>query len=239
VSTSNKEGTRLKSVNLKVRAGEICGIAGVAGNGQRELTRVVTGLLPVKSGMVSVWGRSFRGQGIRDFIAAGVSHIPEDRLDEGLAPGLSVIDNCMLKNYKKFPISKWMVINSSAARNQAETLVNSLKIKAEDLEAPVGLLSGGNLQRLLIAREVMLHQPKLLVAVHPTRGLDIAGVQLVHSILFDLSSKGTAVLLISEDLDELMEVCDTVAVMFNGELSGQRARKGLTREEIGIKMGGA
>ncbi len=228
----------LENINLCLNEGEICGIAGVSGNGQRELAEVVSGLRFCDKGEIIVGQKVMTNQCTRKFIQAGVSHIPEDRLGTGLAAGLSIIENGILKEYKSKPISVHGLINYKVAKKYTEEIIEQYKVKAENLNRPISALSGGNLQRMIIGREIN-GDPKILVAAQPTRGIDIAGVKMVHSMIFDQKAKGVAVLFISEDLDEIMEVCDTLAVMYQGHLSQKVRPSETTIEEIGLRMGGA
>lgn len=239
VCTQPDEGAvRLENIDFCLKRGEICGIAGVSGNGQRELAEVVSGLRPCCQGEVTIGQQVMTNHNTKGFIQAGVSHIPEDRLGTGLAPGLSVIENGILKEYKNKKISGKFLINYKNAKKYTEDIIKQYKIKADNLHRPISALSGGNLQRIIIGREIK-NTPIVLVAAQPTRGLDIAGVKMVHSIIYEQKTKGVAVLFISEDLDEVMEICDTLAVMYQGHLSAKCCPHETTIEEIGLRMGGA
>lgn len=227
----------VKKVSLEVRAGEILGIAGVAGNGQRELSEALTGLRPVSGGRILVDGVELTHKSPRDFIEARVSSIPEDRLGTGLVPGLNVYDNAILKDYWKPPIGKGFLLNHRAIQEKAEIMVDQFHIQVSDLQYPVRMLSGGNLQRLLLAREIMSH-PRLVIASYPVRGLDIMATEAVYRMLLDLCNEGTAVLLISEDMDELITLADRIAVIYNGEIVGVVSIEDANIEDLGAMMVG-
>jgi ABC-type uncharacterized transport system ATPase subunit len=227
----------VKNVSMDVHAGEILGIAGVAGNGQRELTEALTGLRPVSGGKILVDDVELTHKSTRDFIDARVSSIPEDRLGTGLVPGLDVYDNAILKDYRKPPVGKGILLNHRAVREKAEKMVDQFHVQVSDLQYPVRMLSGGNLQRLLLAREIMSH-PRLVIASYPARGLDISATEAVYRMLLDLCNEGTAVLLISEDLDELITLADRIAVIYNGEIVGVVPIEDADIEDLGTMMVG-
>ncbi len=227
----------LKNLSLEVHAGEILGIAGIAGNGQRELAEAITGLRPVAGGRIIVGGQDLTNQPAYRFIEAGVSSVPEDRLGTGLVPNLDLYDNVILKDYRKPPIRRGPFLNHRVAGEKASRLVSKFNIQVSDLSYPVRMLSGGNLQRLLLAREISL-QPKLFVASYPVRGLDIGATEAVYRLLIELSNAGTAILLMSEDLDELLTLSDRIAVLFRGEIMGVVSAGDAEIEELGLMMVG-
>lgn len=228
----------LKDFTLKLSGGEILGVAGVTGNGQRELAEVVTGLRPAVSGRILVGGRDVTNLGPRAFIAAGVAHIPEDRLHTGLAAGLSAVDNLILKEYRSPGLSRGLFLNRKDARRRAAQLVADFDVRLASIDAPVRLLSGGNLQRLLLAREIS-SRPRVIVAAYPARGLDIAATESVYSILEEQRNRGAAILLISEDLDEIFRLSDRIAVLFNGRLAGPVLQaSAASHEQVGLLMTG-
>ncbi len=217
----------LRGVSLQVRAGEIVGLAGVAGNGQSELAEVITALRPATGGRVLLYDRPVVGQGsratpgqVRWMIDAGVSHIPEDRTHVGTAPNLSVTDNLIMKSYHKPPIARGLAIDGDRARLAAERLKQAFDIMVPTVETPVRLLSGGNLQRLILAREID-SAPKLMIAMQPTRGLDVGAIEGVHRLLLEQRGAGAAILLVSEELEELVDLSDRIYVLFNGEVMGE------------------
>jgi ABC-type uncharacterized transport system ATPase subunit len=222
---------------LGVRQGEIMGVAGVAGNGQRELAEVVTGLRAAAAGRVVLDGHDITGLDPRGRFARGIAYIPEDRLDEGLIGAFSLVENAVLRDYAQPPISRGPFLSRRAARAKAAAVVNRFQVRTYDLDAPVRHLSGGNQQRLLVGRETWA-SPRLLVAMHPTRGLDIDATAAVHRILLDLRGAGAGILLISESLEELFATSDRIAVLHRGRIVGERPAASATREEIGFLMAG-
>ena len=227
----------LDGVHLSVRAGEIVGIAGVAGNGQRELAETVTGLRPIVGGEVRVGDRVINGCSPQQVIALGVAHIPEDRSGTGLIPSLDLSDNLILKDYRRVPLARGAFLNGRAIKEFAERLLREYNVSAPGPETKARLLSGGNQQKLLIARELS-GEPRLVVAVHPTRGVDIGATEAIHQLLLDQRDRGAAILLISEDLDELLALADRVAVLYSGRVMGTVASDGADREQIGLMMAG-
>jgi simple sugar transport system ATP-binding protein len=227
----------VRGASLSVRSGEIVAIAGVSGNGQRELAEAVAGVRPPAKGLVRVEGRSVQAGDPRSAIAAGVAYIPEDRLGTGVAPRLSIASNLVLKSYRRPPVSRGPLLRLRAIRDRAVRLIRAHRIAAPGPDAQARLLSGGNLQKVVLAREFD-GQPRLVVAAAPTRGLDVGAIESVHSYLLEASALGVAVLLISEDLDEILELADRIAVMYEGEVTGEFAAGDADVEEIGLLMAG-
>ena len=220
VHAENDKGLpALKGVTLQVRAGEILGLAGVAGNGQRELAQVISGLRQCTSGRVMLNGEQISNQPARLAIERGVAYIPEDRTHVGSSPNLSVTDNVIMKSYRKPPIARGMAIDSDAATRYAEELKESYNIDVPTIETPVRLLSGGNLQRVILAREIS-GQPSALIAVQPTRGLDVGAIEGVQRLILAQREDGEAILLVSEELEELLALSDRIAVIYEGEIMG-------------------
>lgn len=228
----------LKEVSFTIRGGEILGVAGVAGNGQRELAEVITGLRKVTSGSVCVRSRDVTNCSPRRIIAEDVSHIPEDRLGMGLIPNLKVSDNVILKGYRRAPLSRGPFLERTAIGRFARRLIQTFDIATPSTETPVKLLSGGNLQKTLLAREISVG-PSLMVAVHPTRGLDVGATETVRNLLLEQRAAGAAILLISEDLDEVLVLSDRIAVMYESEIVGIIPADEARIEEIGLMMAGA
>lgn len=235
---SDKGRPALQGVCLQIRSGEILGIAGVAGNGQKELAEVITGLRRATAGKVLIDGKDMTNRSPGDIIGAGVGHIPEDRLGMGLVPTLDVADNVILKEYRNPPIARGPFLDTRRMVERGRQLVAEFDVKVPRMEAPVKLLSGGNLQRLLLAREISC-KPKLIVAVLPTRGLDIGATEAVHRLLLEQRAAGRAVLLVSEDLDEVLGLSDRVAVIYEGRIMGVVSSDAAGVEEIGLMMAGA
>jgi ABC-type uncharacterized transport system ATPase subunit len=225
----------LRGVSLQVCAGEILGIAGVAGNGQRELAEVITGLRPCTAGRVMIHGQEASSASASLAIRQGVAHIPEDRTGMGSAPNLSLTDNLIMKSYSQPPVARGWIINHPVARRRANHLKDEYEIVAPSVDTPARLLSGGNLQRLILAREISA-QPRLLVAVQPTRGLDVGAIEGVQRLLLAQREAGAAILLISEELDELFSLSDRVAVIYEGEIVGELVEE--DREAVGLMMTG-
>ena len=236
----DKGPAALTGVDLTVRGGEVLGIAGVAGNGQRELAEVITGLRRASSGSVRVAGADLTNRAPAAIAAAGVAHIPEDRIATGLVPGMDVAANAILRDYAKSPLAKGPFIVQRAVAAFANRLIAGYDVKTPSRRAKVGILSGGNQQKLLIARELD-SRPRVVVAVHPSRGVDVGATEAIHAHLDEQRRHGAAVLLISEDLDELLALSDRIAVLFGGRVIGtpvavDQARTGV--ERIGLMMAG-
>ncbi len=225
----------LRGVSLEVCAGEIVGLAGVAGNGQRELAEVITGLRAPTSGQVKIHGREADSGSARAAIAQGVAHVPEDRVSVGSAPNLSLTDNLIMKRYWRPPVGRGWVVDQAAAEGLANDLKREYEITAPSVDTPARLLSGGNLQRLILAREISA-EPKLMVAVQPTRGLDVGAIESVQRLLLAQREAGAAILLISEELDELFSLSDRVIVIYEGQIVGELFDE--DRETIGLMMTG-
>ena len=234
----------LRGASLEVRAGEIVGLAGVAGNGQTELAQVITGLRAPTAGSVRIHDELLVASGgpagqdtkaARQAIDAGVAHVPEDRTGVGSAPNLSITDNLIMKAYREEPIGHGWSIDAGAARHRAEGLRGEYQILVPTVEQPARLLSGGNLQRMILAREIS-RRPPLLIAVQPTRGLDVGAIEGVQRLLLEQRAAGSAILLISEELEELMSLSDRVYVLYGGEIMGEV--RDADAETLGMMMTG-
>ncbi len=210
----------LRGVSLNVRHGEIVGLAGVAGNGQRELSQVISGLRQASTGQVVLNGDVVSNHTALYSIQRGMAYVPEDRTHVGSAPNLSVTDNVIMKCYRRAPISHGGLIDMPQATRFAKQLKEEYDIIAPTVETPVRLLSGGNLQRVILAREIS-GQPSLLVAVQPTRGLDVGAIEGVQRLLLTQREAGSAVLLISEELEELFSLSDRIFVIYEGRIMGE------------------
>jgi simple sugar transport system ATP-binding protein len=238
VSTLGDRGNpALRSVSLQARRGEIVGVAGVAGNGQRELAEVIAGVRPVSGGRIRLDRAEVATRGPRERWRRGLAYIPENRLGEGLVPDFSLTENAVLRDYQTPPVAHGAFLRRQAARAKAAAIRERLQVRAASLDTPARHLSGGNQQRLLVGRETWT-QPRVLVAAQPTRGLDIDATAAVHRILLDLRASGVAIILISESLDELLALCDRLVVMHRGAIVGERRAAEATREEIGLLMAG-
>jgi simple sugar transport system ATP-binding protein len=233
---NDRELPALHDVSLEVRAGEVVGIAGVAGNGQTELAEVITGLRHC-TGSIRVNGTEVANRPPRASIASGVAHVPEDRHGTGSAPNLSLTDNLVMKSYRSEPISRGWLLDRLSARDRATDLTTAYEVSAPSVDTEARLLSGGNLQRLIFAREIS-SGPNLMVAVQPSRGLDVGAVATVHRLLLERRSAGAAVLLISEDLDEILAIADRVAVIYEGRITGVVDAATADIGELGLLMTG-
>ena len=237
VSTTNDRGlVALRDVSLDVRAGEIVGIAAVAGNGQSELAEVVTGLRPC-SGEILVSGQPMANRSAATVIRKGVAHVPEDRTSVGSAPNLSLTDNLIMKRYRDAPVARGWLLDDASARTLATGLRDTYRIAVPTVDTEVRLLSGGNLQRAILAREIET-KPGLLIAVQPTRGLDVGAIESVHRLLIDMRTNGTAILMISEELDEILALADRVEVMYEGRFVGSFPASEAEIGRIGLLMTG-
>jgi simple sugar transport system ATP-binding protein len=236
--TENDRGLpALRDVTLQVCAGEILGIAGVAGNGQRELAEVLTGLRKATGGRM-VFGDIVLGLSTKWLeIGKRLAHIPEDRAVFGSIPGLSVAENFILKNFNRPPIALGLAIDAKAVHKNAVHLVDEYQISTPTVATPARMLSGGNLQKMILARETS-GEPSLMIAVHPTRGLDVGATEAVHKLLIGQRDAGAAILLISEDLDELLSLSDRLAVMYEGQIVGEMPTQGANIQTIGLMMAG-
>ncbi|HSR47260.1 MAG TPA: ABC transporter ATP-binding protein, partial [Anaerolineales bacterium] len=199
---NDKRFPALRGVSLEVRSGEIVGVAGVAGNGQSELGQVITGLRPATGGHIYINGNEVTNRRARVPIDLGVAHVPEDRTHVGTAPNLSITDNVIMKTYRKPPLARRTRLDRKAARDRAERLKEEYTILAPSVDTPARMLSGGNLQRVILARELS-DQPALLIAMQPTRGLDVGAIEGVQRLLLAQRANGAAILLVSEELEEV------------------------------------
>lgn len=237
-ATGHRGPATLENVNLQVHEGEILGIAGIAGNGQRELLETIAGLRPATTGTIRLDGVDLTALGTRARTAAGMAFVPEDRLQSGTIPAFSLTDNAILRNAHRAPFSTKGFLSTERARERAQRLITEYEIAAPGPHAPVRTLSGGNIQKFLLGRELDA-APKLLLAAHPTYGVDIAAAALIHRVLLDRSEAGAAILLVSEDLDELLTISDRIGVMFRGKIRAVLPAARADRNRIGLLMGGA
>lgn len=234
---NNKGVAALRTLSLDVRAGEIVGIAGVAGNGQSELAECITGLRPCSAGRIEIDGVDVANQPPLAAILAGVAHIPEDRNRVGSSPNLTITDNVIMKSYRTAPIGNGVTIDDDTAQTYAKSLKETFDILAPSVQTLARKLSGGNLQKVILAREINT-APKVIVAVQPTRGLDVGAVEAIQRHLLVQRQAGTAILLISEELDELMTLSDRIAVIYSGKLMGIVEPEKFDIGEIGLMMTG-
>ncbi len=227
----------LRNISFNIHEREILGVAGVAGNGQKELVETLTGLRKVLKGRVKIMGRDATNESPRKIYMESVAHIPEERLRMGVVPNLTVAENLILREYHRPPFANGLFLDWRKVREHAEKLIDRYRIVTPSPETPVKLLSGGNIQRLILARETS-GKPKLIIAAHPTYGLDVAATEQIRQLLEKQREEGAAILLVSEDLEEIISLSDRVAVMFEGEIVGVVDAKKAKVEEIGLMMAG-
>ncbi len=227
----------LNGVTFDVYGGEIFGLAGVSGNGQKILSQVITGLRKVTSGNIFIEDINITNANAKKIAEHGTNYVPPDRLKVGLVPNLSTLDNAILRRYNKPPISNNYFINYREAADYTDELIKEYDIKVPRKEAPVKLLSGGNMQKLILAREIS-ENPELLVVVHPTRGLDIGATELIRKELLKERDNGVAILLISEDLDEIFMISDRIGVIYEGQILGIVNIEDAEIKKIGLLMAG-
>ena len=227
----------LRGVSFDLFAGEILGVAGISGNGQSELAEVLTGLRKSTKGRVFLAKKEITNCSAREITELNVAHIPEERIRMGIVPALSIRENLILKKYRCPPFSHWEFLKNKEVQENAQCAMSDYQIAAPSCETPAKLLSGGNIQRMILARELS-ENPNLIVAVHPTYGLDIGATEQVRQILLAQRKRGVATLLISEDLEEIITLSDRILVLFNGEVMGILDAESADIEEIGLMMAG-
>lgn len=235
--TDKNKVKRVADLNLTVHAGEIVGLAGIDGNGQSELVKALTGLLPVHAGTITIAGKNTTHATPRQIVRDGVGHIPEDRQKFGLVMPMTVIENMGLMTYTEEPLSKHGILNEGAAVKMTEELTKKFDVRTSSIHNTAGSLSGGNQQKLIIARE-MSRDPQLMIAMNPTRGLDVGAIEFIHQQILNAREAGHAVLLISYELDEIKQLADTIAVIHAGHLVATREAGDLTTSQIGLLMAG-
>jgi simple sugar transport system ATP-binding protein len=227
----------VNGVSLDVRAGEILGLAGVAGNGQSELEEVITGLRRAESGTVEVCGRDVTNASPRQVGECGLAHIPSDRYRRGLLADFSVAENLVLQRVDQRPFTRMGRLNWQAIRREAGQLVRAFDVRTPSVQVAAGKLSGGNAQKMILARE-LARNPQVLVAAQPTRGLDVSAVEFVHKTLLERRDAGAAILLFSTELDEIMALSDRIAVMCGGQIVDFVDASAADVDQIGLMMGG-
>jgi simple sugar transport system ATP-binding protein len=242
---NNKGLPALKGVSLEIHSGEILGIAGVAGNGQRELAEVISGLRKATRGSVVLRGQPVTNESSYDFIRQGVAHIPADRLGMGLAGNLPVSDNLIMKSYREEPIASGPFLRAGAINRFVSRLIEAFQVMTPGPGTPARNLSGGNQQKAILAREITAgksmtggEQAPFLIAVHPTRGLDVGAIETVRAELLEQRKEGAAILLVSEELEELIALSDRIAVIHGGEIMGIVEAEEADIEQLGLMMAG-
>ena len=238
VSTSNHAGMRLRNVSLTVREGEIVGVAGVSGNGQKALADFISGLLEPKSGTLKISGRPVSSYSPRDVQALGLGRIPEDRLASGLISNMSLAQSMALPRISQAPFSRNGFLQQSAVAEFARKQISEFDIRCQGPDARTGTLSGGNLQKALLARELAFN-PKVLIVSQPTRGLDVGAARFVYDKFLALRATGCGLLVISEDLEELLTLSDRIAVLYEGEIVGLVNSADATISKLGLLMSGS
>lgn len=229
----------VKNLSLEVRAGEILGICGIDGNGQTELIKALTGLAPVESGRILLGGREIEGQSIKRRIDAGLGHIPEDRHRHGLVLDFSLAENLVIHSFEETPYSHFGVLDARAISANAERLIAEFDVRCgQGGETPARSMSGGNQQKAIVAREID-RSPRAMVIAQPTRGLDVGAIEYIHKRIVAERDKGKAILLVSLELDEIMDVSDRIAVIYGGEIVGLLDAKGADENELGLLMSGS
>lgn len=228
----------LKNFSIEIQAGEILGVAGVDGNGQTELVEAITGLMKAESGSIYLNGEDITNQSIRNRIEKGIGHIPEDRQKRGLILDYTLAENMILEIYHHEPFSKHGLMNKEAINSYAKKIIDSFDVRAgEGAASKTRSMSGGNQQKAIIGREVEL-KPDLLIAVQPTRGLDVGSIEYIHKRLIEHRDNGKAVLLISLELDEVLQLSDRIAIINGGELIGIVKASETNENEVGLMMAG-
>jgi simple sugar transport system ATP-binding protein len=228
----------VNGVSLTVRAGEIVGIAGVQGNGQTEFVEALTGLRAATAGQVLIGGADYTNAVPRRITEAGTAHVPEDRQEDGLVLSYSIADNMVLNTYYLPPFARGVALDEEQIREHADKLIKEYDVRTPSATVPVGNLSGGNKQKVIIARE--LSRPiKLLIAAQPTRGVDVGSIEFIHKTIVAQRDAGAAVLLVSAELDEVMSLADQIAVMYHGQVVATVPADATTREDLGLLMAGA
>ena len=234
---NNRGIIAVDNLSFTLRQGEVLGIAGVSGNGQTELSEMLFGQVKPEEGEIWISGRNIPGGSPSAVIKEGMARIPEDRIATGLFMDLSVKENMILESHVEEPISKNGLINMKEIRSFADKCINNFSVKTDGMDAPVKSLSGGNLQKVILARE-LVGKPKVVVACQPTRGLDVGAMEYVHQAMLDQKTAGAGVLLISDDLDEIFLLSDRIIVMYEGKIMGEVSANKADRDKIGLWMSG-
>jgi simple sugar transport system ATP-binding protein len=236
--TGDRGNEAVRDLTFDLKEGEILGLAGVAGNGQRELVEVLAGVRHADSGQVRILGRDVINEDPRKIASFGVAYIPEDRMSMGVVPELSVSENLVLRKHWQEPFSKGILLDQAEVESYANKMIADYHIMTPGVSTPVRQLSGGNIQRLVLAREISGH-PRLIIASHPTSGLDVKAAKEIRAGLLQASVDGSSVLLDSEDLEEILELSDRIAAIVRGQFVGIVPREEADLERIGLMMGGA
>ncbi len=236
-TSGEKEISKIRGIDFEVRAGEILGVAGIDGNGQSELIEAITGLRKVEKGHVYLDGEAVENLSVKAIREKGIAHIPEDRNTRGLNRALTISENLVATQIEEAPFSKHTLINTAAVADYAQTLIEQFDIRPPQMTLPASALSGGNAQKIVVAREVS--QPsRLLVASQPTRGVDIGAIESIRAILEKVKAEGRGVLLVSADLEEILSLSDRIIVLYEGRITGVMKASEATDEKLGLLMMG-
>ena len=227
----------LHDVSLEVRSGEILGVAGVSGNGQRELAEVIAGLRPATAGAVLLNGADMTSASVRHRIEQGLAYIPEERMHDAVVQNFSVAENLILQSHTEPPYSNGFFLDFAAIAKRSKQLVSDFRVKTPSIDTPIKSLSGGNMQKVIFARELS-RNPSVMIAAQPTRGVDIGAMEYIHQCMLDQRAAGAATLLISEDLDEVLALADRIAVIYEGRIMSIVERAHTSAEELGLLMAG-
>jgi simple sugar transport system ATP-binding protein len=236
-ASSDRGTSALKGIDLDVHSGEILGVAGVSGNGQRELAEVITGLRPAVRGQVLLEGEDVTDSAPGPLTEKMMAYIPEERMKDGMIQDFSVAENLVLREHHLAPYSRSGFLSLQAMAGHADELIRAFQVKTPSRATLAKSLSGGNIQKLVLARELS-RLPRVLIAAQPTRGLDIGATEYVHARLVEQRKEGTAILLISEDLDEILSLADRIAVIYEGQIMGVVDGDEATPEHLGLLMAG-
>lgn len=234
---NDKDNTALEGLSLSVREGEILGIAGVSGNGQKELAEVINGLRKVEKGKILLNNEEITNLSPQKVINKGMGYIPEDRMHEGTIPAFSIRENFIMKDYAEEPFSKKQFLKEKVISQNATNLIQKFDVKCPDMNTACGSLSGGNIQKVILAREIE-RSPKVLIAVYPIRGLDLGAAEFVHNQLLKARDNNMGVMMISEELDELLNMCDRIAVIYEGKIMDVLEKKDANKSKLGLLMAG-
>lgn len=237
-ATGSRGPLTVNRASLTVHEGEIVGIAGISGNGQRELLETISGMRSASSGTISLCGTDITHHDVRARTSAGLAFVPEDRLHTGTVSSFSLVDNAILRDAHRELFSRHGFLDVKKATERSERLISEYEVAAPGSDAILRTLSGGNIQKFLLGRELDA-SPKLLLAAHPTYGVDIAAASIIHRVILERKAAGAAILLVSEDLDELLLLCNRIGVMFRGEIRALLPREQAGRDRLGLLMGGA
>ncbi len=225
-------------LSFEVRSGEVLGVAGVQGNGQTELVEALTGLRHVKTGTIKIAGQDATNVSPRAVTEMGVAHVPEDRHRDGLVLSYPLTDNVVLNTYYKKPFANGVVINKEAIHQETEKLIKEFDVRTPGSTVPAANLSGGNQQKMIVARE--FSRPiKLLITAQPTRGLDVGSIEYIHGRIIQKRDEGTAILVVSTELDEIRALSDRIAVMFEGKIVDILPADQVSKEQLGLLMAGS